>query len=72
MSGNDSPDVMTANNSRSSARALRKLEWHRQGGSVMAQEINVLALVKGEEKYIFLFDDTLMRRNLADARTLCS
>lgn len=24
----------------------------------MGQEINVLALVKGEEKYIFLFDDT--------------
>jgi hypothetical protein len=23
----------------------------------MGQEINVLALVKGEEKYIFLFDD---------------
>jgi hypothetical protein len=49
---------MTANNSRSFALALKKLEWHRQGGSVMAQEINVLALVKGEEKYIFLFDDS--------------
>lgn len=24
----------------------------------MGQEINVLALVKGEEKYIFLFDDS--------------
>lgn len=23
----------------------------------MAQEINVLALVKGEERYVFLFDD---------------
>lgn len=27
------------------------------GNSEMVQEINVLALVKGEERYIFLFDD---------------
>ncbi len=33
----------------------------------MSQDINVLALVKGEERYIFLFDD---RRRAETLRTL--
>lgn len=28
-----------------------------QGGSNMSRSINVLALIKGEERYVFLFDD---------------
>ena len=29
----------------------------RSGEEVVEKDINVLALVKGEERYIFLFDD---------------
>jgi len=29
----------------------------RQEGAAVSQDINVLALVKGEERYVFLYDD---------------
>jgi hypothetical protein len=32
-------------------------ETSQEGESPVTQDINVLALVKGEERYIFLFDD---------------
>jgi hypothetical protein len=31
---------------------------YRLGAAAMSKELNVLALVKGEEQYIFLFDDS--------------
>jgi hypothetical protein len=34
-----------------------KPETSQEGESPVTQDINVLALVKGEERYIFLFDD---------------
>lgn len=30
---------------------------NRHGGSLMSGEVNVVALVRGEEQYIFLFDE---------------
>jgi hypothetical protein len=34
--------------------ALRRIEWRKLK---VAQDINVLALVKGQERYVFLYDD---------------
>ena len=36
------------------------------GGAVLPQELNVLALVKGKERYIFVYDDE-SRAELIDA-----
>jgi len=27
-------------------------------GDIMSQDVNILALVKGEERYVFIYDDT--------------
>jgi hypothetical protein len=50
------------------APATASLPRHGQtGAAIVTRDINVLALVKGEERYIFLFDD----QNRAEAlRTL--
>jgi hypothetical protein len=29
----------------------------REGGAVLSQELNVLALLKGEERYVYVYDD---------------
>ena len=34
--------------------------------TAMSQDINVLALVKGEERYVFLYDDASRAETLAD------
>ena len=43
--------------SASRTRGLESGEWDRRRELGVSQEINVLALVKGEERYIFLYDD---------------
>jgi hypothetical protein len=39
------------------AAALRHLTPAHQEEAAVTQDINVLALVKGEERYVFLYDD---------------
>jgi hypothetical protein len=43
------------------------LSLERAGSDIVTQDINVLALVKGSERYIFLFDDN---RRAETLRTL--
>jgi hypothetical protein len=40
--------------------------WPARGGDAVRQELNVLALIKGNERYIYVYDDE-SRRPLIDA-----